>query len=74
METIEQIRDRIVAKFPGADVTVLPNPGPAAQPSLVLDRTRAREIAFFLRDDEALRLDYCSNATGVEWEEKKEKK
>lgn len=70
METIEQIRDRIVAKFPGADVTVLPNPGPAAQPSLVLDRTRAREIAFFLRDDEALRLDYCSNATGVDWPEK----
>jgi NADH-quinone oxidoreductase subunit C len=70
METIEQIRDRIVAKFPGADVTVLPNPGPAAQPSLVLDRTLAREIAFFLRDDAALRLDYCSNATGVDWPEK----
>ena len=25
------------------------------------------EIANFLRDDPALRLDFCSNVTGVDW-------
>jgi NADH-quinone oxidoreductase subunit C len=47
-------------------VTLVTNPGPAAQHSLLLDAAHAREIAFFLRDDPALRLDYCSNATGVD--------
>src|SRR6059058_2220076 len=46
------------------------NPGPAAQHSLLLGAARAREIAFFLRDDPALKLDFCSNVTGVDWPEK----
>lgn len=70
METHEQIRDRLVARFPAAEVSILPNPGPAAQHSLLLGAAHAREIAAFLRDDPALRLDYCSNATGVDWPEK----
>lgn len=70
METIEQIRDRLLARFPAAKVEIVPNPGPAAQPSLLLGDEHALEIARYLRDDETLRLDYCSNATGVDWPEK----
>ena len=67
METPEQIRDRLLARFPGAEVTLLPNPAPGGQPSLLLGAAQARAMAAFLRDDPALRLDYCSNATGVDW-------
>lgn len=70
METLEQIRDRLLARFPAATVTLVPNPGPTAEHSLLLDNPSARAIAEFLRDDEALRLDYCSNVTGVDWPEK----
>ncbi len=64
------ILPRLLARFPGATVTLVSNPGPAAQHSLLLDPAHARAIAEFLRDDPALRLDYCSNATGVDWPEK----
>lgn len=67
METLEQLRDRLVARFPGARVSLVINPGPAAEHSLLLDAASARESALFLRDDEALRLDYCSNVTGIDW-------
>jgi NADH-quinone oxidoreductase subunit C len=70
METLEQIRDRLLARFPAATVTLVPNPGPAAEHSLLLDSAHARELAVFLRDDPDLRLDYCSNVTGVDWPEK----
>src|SRR5215207_2546956 len=70
METLEQLRDRLLARFPGASVSVVTNPGPAAQHSLLLDAAHARDIAFFLRDDPALRLDFCSNVTGIDWPEK----
>lgn len=63
---LQRIRDR----FPNAEATLLENPGPAAQHSIVLGAARAREIATFLRDDPALRLDYCSNASGVDWPDK----
>ena len=70
MESLEQIRDRLLARFPGAAVTLMPNPGPAAEHSLLLDAAHGAEIARFLRDDPALLLDYCSNATGVDWPDK----
>ena len=70
METLEQIRDRLLARFPAASVTLINNPGPAAQHSLLVDNAHAAEIATFLRDDTALRLDYCSNVTGVDWPDK----
>jgi NADH-quinone oxidoreductase subunit C len=70
METLEQIRDRLSARFPGAKVELVPNPSPAAEHSLLLDVTSARAIALFLRDDPSLKLDYCSNVTGVDWPEK----
>lgn len=70
METLDQIRDRILARFPQAQVTLIQNPGAAAEHSLLLDATHARDIARFLRDDPVLALDYCSNATGVDWPDK----
>jgi len=70
MEVLEQIRDRLAARFPGAGISIFPNPGPAEQPSLIVDHSHARDIAMFLRDDPALHLDFCSNVTGVDWPEK----
>ncbi|HTQ30127.1 MAG TPA: NADH-quinone oxidoreductase subunit C [Opitutaceae bacterium] len=70
METPEQIRDRLLANFPGAGAVVVANPAPSAQHSIAIGPGRAREIATWLRDDPALRLDYCSNVTGVDWPEK----
>ena len=34
---------------------------------MLLDNEHAVEVAQFLRDDPALRLDYASNVTGVDW-------
>ncbi len=70
MESLEQIRDRLLARFPGASITLVTNPGPAAEHSLLLSAEHARKIAMFLRDDAALQLDYCSNATGIDWPDK----
>jgi NADH-quinone oxidoreductase subunit C len=70
METVEQIRDRLRTRFPSARIEVLTNPGPAAEHSLLIDPAVGREAALFLRDDAELRLDYCSNATGVDWPER----
>ncbi len=71
MESLEQIKKRIEAAVPGATISIVPNPGPANQPSLLLDRDHATAVARFLRDDPALLLDLCSNATGVDWLERK---
>ncbi|MSU49481.1 MAG: NADH-quinone oxidoreductase subunit C [Opitutus sp.] len=70
METVEQIRDRLLARFPGAEIAVVTNPAPAAQHSLLLGPAPIGEIARFLRDDPTLRLDQCSNVTGIDWPEK----
>src|SRR5207245_8081295 len=74
MEPIEQIKARVEAAVPGAKIEIIPNPGPAKQSSLLLDREHAVAIARFLRDDDALRLDFCSNATGVAWLDRTVKK
>jgi len=70
METPEQIRERLLHRFSGAEVTVHPNPAPAGPAGLMLGAGCARAMAEFLRDDPALRLDYCSNVTGIDWPEK----
>ena len=70
MEPLEQIRDRLLARVPGAEVSLVTNPGAAAQHSLLIDAEHATEIARLLRDDPALRLDYCSNVTGIDWPER----
>ena len=70
METLEQLRDRLLARFPAAKIELVPNPGASPEPSLLLDAASALEIARFLRDDPATKLDYCSNATGIDWPDK----
>jgi len=67
METLEQIKDRLAGALPGAQVQVVPNANPANESSLLVDSAHALAAARFLRDDPALRLDYASNVTGVDW-------
>lgn len=67
MESLDQIKVRAEAAIPGAKIDIVPNPGPANQPSLLIDNEDAPTIAKFLRDDPTLRLDFCSNVTGVDW-------
>ena len=67
METLEQIKARLEAAVPGAQLQIIPNDSPANQPSLLVDAAHAVAVAKFLRDDLELRLDYCSNVTGVDW-------
>jgi NADH-quinone oxidoreductase subunit C len=71
MEALEQIKARAEIAAPGAQIEIVPNPGPANQPSLLLDHEHARAVALFLREDPALRLDHCSNVTGVDWHDRK---
>ncbi|HMG05355.1 MAG TPA: NADH-quinone oxidoreductase subunit C [Chthoniobacterales bacterium] len=71
MESLEEIKARAEAAVPGAAIAIVPNPGPANQPSLLLDHAHAAAVAGFLRDDAALRLDHCSNVTGVDWLDRK---
>ena len=70
MKSAEEIKAAIEAAVPGAAVTVIPNPSPSAQHSLLLDRGHAVEVAEFLRDDEELALDFLSNVTGVDYLDK----
>jgi len=71
MESLEEIKGRVEQAVPGAKITIIPNPGPANQPSLLVQNEHAIGAALFLRDDPALRLDYCSNVTGVDWLDRK---
>ena len=70
METLDEIKARIEKVVPEAKIAIVPNPGPANQPSLLLDGAHAADVARFLRDDPALLLDFCSNVTGVDWPER----
>ena len=67
MNSLAEIKSRIEAAVPGAKIDIVSNPSPANQPSLLLDNAQAPAIAKFLRDDPELRLDFCSNVTGVDW-------
>ena len=67
MILLDQIQSRIEAAVPGARVEIIPNGSPSGQRSLLLDNAHALAVARFLRDDPDLRLDYCSNVTGVDW-------
>ena len=69
METLEQIKSRIEAAVPNARIEIILNDTPSAQRSLLIDREHGLSVAKFLRDDAELKLDYCSNATGVDWPE-----
>ena len=53
--------------MPGAKINIVQNGSPSQQHSLLIDNEHAIAVARFLRDDVALRLDFCSNVTGVDW-------
>lgn len=65
--TVEQIKSSVEAAVPGCRVEVVSNGSPSAQHSLRIDAAHALRIAAFLRESPELRLDYCSNVTGVDW-------
>src|SRR6184192_1625260 len=74
MEGLEQIKARVEAAVPGAKIEILQNASPSQQHSLKIDNEHAGDVAKFLRDDPALRLDFCSNVTGVDWLDRAVKK
>jgi NADH-quinone oxidoreductase subunit C len=67
VETLEQIKARAEAAVAAARLEILRNGSPSEQHSILVDNEHALEVARFLRDDPALRLDYDSNVTGVDW-------
>ena len=67
METLEEIKSRAEQAVSGAKITIIPNSNPVLPSSLLLDHGCAMEVAKFLRDDPALKLDHCSNVSGVDW-------
>lgn len=67
MLQVDQIKTRIEAAVPGAKVELIANDSPSDQRSLLVDNVHALAIAKFLRDDVVLKLDYCSNTTGIDW-------
>jgi NADH-quinone oxidoreductase subunit C len=67
LPAMDQIRARILAKFPEAKCELIANEAPGAQPSLLLGKEDAFKIALWLKDDAELRLDFLSNVTGVDY-------
>ncbi len=67
MESLEQIKARIETMVPGVVLNIIPNESSANQLSLWVDAAHGLAVARFLRDDPALKFDYLSNVTGVDW-------
>ncbi len=70
METLEQIKARLTAALPSAKIEIIANECAAGDRSLLVDAASGFAVAKFLRDDAPLKLDYCSNVTGIDWPEK----
>jgi len=66
---LDQLKARLEAAVPGASLQIIPNDAPSNQPSLLVDSAHAFAVATVLRDEPTLRLDHCSNVTGVDWPE-----
>jgi NADH-quinone oxidoreductase subunit C len=67
MKSTEEILAAIKSALPDASVELILNPSVCAQHSLLLAPKDAVAVASFLRADPELALDFCSNATGVDW-------
>jgi NADH-quinone oxidoreductase subunit C len=74
MQSLQEIKARIEAAVPGTNIEIVQNTSPSQQHSLLIDNEHARDVARFLRDDPELRLDFCSNVTGVDWLDRTVKK
>ena len=64
---LEASKSEIEANVPGCQLEIIPNASPSAQHSLLVDAAHAFTVASFLRDGATVRLDYCSNVTGIDW-------
>lgn len=64
---LERIKSEIEAAVPGCELRMIANGSPCAEHSLLIDKEHARATAYFLRDHPDYKLDYCSNATGLDW-------
>ena len=73
METLEQIKARLEHALPLTKLDLVANECPAGERSLLVDTASGFAVAKFLRDDAQLKLDYCSNVTGIDWPEAKVK-
>jgi NADH-quinone oxidoreductase subunit C len=67
VETLEQIKARLEKTLPLTKLDIVPNDCPAGERSLRAAAVSAFAVARFLRDDPQLKLDYCSNVTGIDW-------
>jgi NADH-quinone oxidoreductase subunit C len=67
---LEKIKAGIEDAVPGCSIKIFPNGSPSGQHSLLVEPAHALEAAKFLRDNADLRLDYCSNVSGVDWLDK----
>lgn len=63
---LEELKRLLESEVPGAQIVITPNEPPNPG-SLVIDRAHGRQVAEVLRDHPKLRMDYCSNCTGVDW-------
>src|SRR6201992_4526978 len=63
--TLEEIKARLQEEIPQCQVEILVNGSPSAQNSLLIDRKHGLQAARVLRG--AIGLDFCSNATAVDW-------
>jgi len=64
---LEQIKSDAEAAVPGCRLQIIQNGSPSAQDSLLIDNQHAVAVATLLRDHPDYLLDYCSNATGLDW-------
>lgn len=64
---LEKVKADIEAALPGCHLEIVLNGSPSGQHSLLVSPACAVEVARFLRDSPDLRLDYCSNVSGVDW-------
>ena len=67
---LETLKTRLEEAVDGARIEIVPNAAVPEQGSLLVDAEHAVAVASYLRDADDLRLDYCSNVTGVDWLER----
>jgi NADH-quinone oxidoreductase subunit C len=70
VEALEQIKSRLESALPQAKMEILANECAAGESSLLVEAAGAFAVAKFLSDDAQLKLDYCSNVTGIDWPDK----
>lgn len=64
---LETAKSEIEAVVPGCLLEIVNNPSPSGQHSLLVDAEHGFGVAQALRGSAALRFDYCSNVTGIDY-------